>query len=109
VVHVAAKAVQLVWSKASYEVVEGVAVGNPVLAAAGEAVEVLQGRRAVEFKADLAAGPQFQKKDQQARPGQAPRRIGDPVRVARVVQGVEPGAQVGPEMGDGLGQDPAQF
>jgi len=81
-------------------------VGHAVLAAAGEAIEVLQGQGAIQFKADLAAGAQFEEEDQQARPCQTPRRIDDPVRVAQVVY---PGTQFRPEMADGLGQDPAQF
>jgi len=106
---VEAKALQFARREAAQEVVQGVAVGHPVLAAASEAVEVLHGRRAVRFKADLAAGTRFQQEHQQARPHQTPRRIDGPVRVARVAQAVQPAAQVGPEVGDGLGQDPAQF
>jgi hypothetical protein len=107
--HAAAKAGRFAGRQAAQEVVQGVAVGHAVLAAAGEAIEVLQGLGAVQFKADLAAGPQFEEEDQQARPHQTPRRIGDPVRVARVAQAVQPGAQVGEEVGDGRGHDPAQF
>jgi len=83
-------------------------VGHPFLAAGGEAVEVLQGLRAVQFKADLAAGPQFQEEHQQAHPHQTPRRVDRPVRVAGIAQGVEPGAKLKPEMGDGLGEHRAQ-
>ena len=106
--HVETKALELAWRQAAQEVVQGVAVGHPFLAAGGEAVEVLQGQGAVQFKADLAAGPQFQEEHQQARPHQTPRRVDRPVRVAGIAQGVEPGAKLGPEMGDGPRKHPAQ-
>ena len=98
----AAQALQSPRRHLGQEIIQGVAVGQGLLAGASQAVAIGQGRRAVAFEADAAARPELQEVSQQDRPGQEGPGVGAPFLVARVGQVGQPAAEFRKEVGDGL-------
>jgi hypothetical protein len=102
--HRAAQAIQGRRGHVAQEVIEGVAVGQGLLVAAAEAIEVRQRLGAVQLEPRLPARAHLQQEHHQSHDQQEPPVIGDLVLVAGVGHLRQPGPMLRPEVSQGLPQ-----
>jgi hypothetical protein len=94
---------------APQEIVERVGVRDGFLLGTGQDIEIGQRLGAVQLKTPPPPRAQLEQEAHQAHPEQEAPAVGDAILVAPVADLPEPVEEVGEEMGDGLGQYPAQL